>query len=377
MNKLIALLMAATIAFTLMGCGNHEHKDIHPNTHNSHTDEIIITPEQAKASGISTEIAKPTPFSSAILVGGQILPSQGYEQTIVASANGIVRFINGSIAEGVAIKQGQAIANVSARNLQNGDPHAKAKAEYEAAKAEYDRAKPLVAEQIISQKEFSQIRMAYETARIAYEAVANNASPSGITISSPMSGYIKSLMVRQGEYVSTGQPIAIVTNNQRLQLRVDVPINYQQRLSAIGSANFRIAGSDRVYSLSTMHGRLLSYGKSMAEGAAFVPATFEFDNIGDIVSGAYAEVWLLSKQQASTISVPATALTEEQGHTYVYIKVATDAYSKREVTTGGTDGKRIEIRSGLKQGDCVVTTGAYAVRLASAQAAIPAHSHNH
>lgn len=378
MNKLTTLLIAI-IAYTLTACADHEHGDNHTDTdkHDSHDGEIVISPEQAKTSGITTETIKAAPFSAAMLVGGQIMPSQGLEQTIAATADGIVRFANTQIAEGTAIASGQAIATISARNLQNGDPQAKAKAEYEAAKAEYERAKPLVADQIISQKEFSQIRMAFETARIAYEAQAKNASPSGIAIASPMGGYVKSLLVRQGEYVSMGQPIAIVTNNRRLQLRADVPVSDMQQLSAIGSANFQIAGSNRVYSLSNMHGKLLSYGRSIDDGSTFIPVTFEFDNIGDIVSGAYAEVWLLSKQQTSTLSIPIDALTEAQGHTYIYIKVAKDVYTKREVTTGGTDGKRIEIKSGLKTGEQVVVSGAYAVRLASAQTAIPAHNHNH
>ena len=378
MNKLTTLLIAI-VAYTLTACAGHEHSDNHTDTdkHESHDGEIVISPEQAKTSGITTEAIKAAPFSSAMLVGGQIMPSQGLEQTIAATADGIVRFANTQIAEGTAVGSGQAIATISARNLQNGDPQAKAKAEYEAAKAEYERAKPLAADQIISQKEFSQIRMAYETARIAYEAQAKNASPSGITIASPMGGYVKSLLVKQGEYVSMGQPIAIVTNNRRLQLRADVPVSDMQQISALGSANFRIAGSNRVYSISNMHGKLLSYGRSTQDGSAFVPVTFEFDNIGDIVSGAYAEVWLLSKQQTSTLSVPIDALTEAQGHTYIYIKVAKDVYTKREVTTGGTDGKRIEIKSGLKAGEQVVVSGAYAVRLASASTAIPAHNHNH
>ena len=46
------------------------------------------------------------------------------------------------------------IATVSAKDLQDGDPTEKARAEYEAAKAEYERAQKLVEERIISQKDF-------------------------------------------------------------------------------------------------------------------------------------------------------------------------------------------------------------------------------
>ena len=51
--------------------------------------------------------------------------------------------------------------------------------------------------------------------------------------------------------------------------------------------------------------------------------------------------------------------------------------TKQEVTLGESDGERVEILTGVKQGDHVVTKGAVQVRLASAANAIPAHNHNH
>ena len=56
---------------------------------------------------------------------------------------------------------------------------------------------------------------------------------------------------------------------------------------------------------------------------------------------------------------------------------ATKCYQKREVKTGADDGARVEILSGLKEGEKLVTQGAIHVKLASASNAIPAHTHNH
>ncbi len=52
-------------------------------------------------------------------------------------------------------------------------------------------------------------------------------------------------------------------------------------------------------------------------------------------------------------------------------------YKKQEVTLGASNGKKVQILTGLKAGDRVVTKGAYQVKLASASNAIPAHSHEH
>ena len=77
------------------------------------------------------------------------------------------------------------------------------------------------------------------------------------------------------------------------------------------------------------------------------------------------------------MSVPETALTEEEGTKYVYVRLDDNCYAKREVRTGAGNGERIEITDGLKPGETVVTKGAIHVKLASASNAIPAHTHSH
>ena len=58
--------------------------------------------------------------------------------------------------------------------------------------------------------------------------------------------------------------------------------------------------------------------------------TFEFDNVGDFVSGAFAEVFLLGKSVPGVISVPVTALTESQG-VYYLCERAKDMVSKESI----------------------------------------------
>ena len=132
-----------------------------------------------------------------------------------------------------------------------------------------------------------------------------------------------------------------------------------------------------MYSLSDLKGRLISYGKSSGDTSFYIPITFEFDNRVDILPGAFVEVWLLSGERPNIISVPVSALTEEQGLHFVYVKLDEEGYQKREVHTGATDGTRIEILAGLSEGEQVVTQGAIHVKLASASNAIPGHTHNH
>lgn len=351
----------------------HHHEDEH-----EHTDEITFTREQAEAAGLTIETVSPGTFLQVIKTSGQIEPAQGDEVTIVATSHGVVSFTNLSVSDGTAVRAGEAIVSISARNLPDGDPAIKNKMEYETALKEFQRAEELIKDQIISTREYEQTRLRYETARTAYEAQASNITTKGVTVTSPISGYIKSRLAGQGEYVSVGQPVAIVTQNKRLRLKAEVSENYFGHLKSISSANFIPAYNQTVYSLSDLNGRLLSFGKASDRQSLYIPVTFEFDNTGDIIPGAFAEVFLLSSPLANVISVPVSALTEEQGLHFVYLQMHEEAYRKQEVTSGQNNGERVQILSGLEPGDNVVTNGVYQVKLAATSSVIPeGHSHNH
>lgn len=379
----VAVVLWAAL-WTTAGCAGHnhrhgeeEHAQAEEHGDKLHEDEIVLSVHQAEEAGIHTEKVSKQPFRAALCVGGQVVQAQGDEHTVVATSPGIVSFAGTSLTEGTAVGRGQTVAYVSAKGLQDGEPTLKARAAYMAAKEEYERAQALTSDKIVSQKEFAQIKLQYETARAAYEAVAGKYTERGVAVSTPMGGYVKSLLVRQGEYVSVGQPIAVVAQNRRLQLRADVPIADAAMMHKVNGARFMTEGSDSIYNLDRLHGQLLSYGRSVAEGVAYIPMIFEFDNVGQIISGAFARVWLLTDERQGVVSVPVEALTEEQGTTFVYLQVHPDAYKKREVATGASNGRRIEIVKGLKEGEKVVTKGAYQIRLAASSTAIPAHSHNH
>ena len=196
-------------------------------------------------------------------------------------------------------------------------------------------------------------------------------------ITAPIAGYVKSILVKEGDYVTIGQPLVSVTQNRRLFLRAEVSEKYYPYLRTINSANFRTPYNNKVYELGTLNGRLLSFGKTAGDNSFYVPVTFEFDNKGDIIAGSFVEVYLLSSQLENVLSLPRTALTEEQGIYFVYLQLDEEGYKKQEVTLGADNGKNVQILTGIKPGDRVVTEGAYQVRLASASNAIPAHSHEH
>lgn len=344
--------------------------------HAGHSDEIILTPEQARAAGVEAETVRPRPFRRVIPASGQVLAAQGEERTVVAHMAGIVS-LRRPLTAGANVARGVVLMELAADRLPGGDPAAQARVAWEAARADYERAVRLAKDQIVSQKALAAARERYEAARLAWEAVAPRQTGTGVTVVAPTDGYVASCFVDEGDYVSVGQPLVSIARSRRLFLKADVPERYYSALSAIRTAHFRTPYINKVYALDELDGRLVSCGKAEGDGAHFVPVTFEFDNPGDIVPGAYVEVNLLSAEADDVIALPVSALTEEQGTCFVYVQVDEEGYRRQEVTTGATNGREVEILSGVREGDRVVIRGAYQVRLASASHAIPAHTHEH
>ena len=48
------------------------------------------------------------------------------------------------------------------------------------------------------------------------------------------------------------------------------------------------------------------------------------------------------------LALPVTALTEEQGLYFVYLQLDEEGYKKQEVTLGASNGKKVQILTGLK-----------------------------
>lgn len=352
----------------------HEHEK--QDQHAGGSDEIILPPAKAQAAGVAVSTIEPGTFHQVIKTSGQVMAAQGDESTAVATVAGVVSF-KGKVIEGMSVGKGTPLVLLSSKNIAEGDPVQKARIAYEVAKKEYERMKVLVGNKIVSEKEFAQAEQTYENARISYEAVARNHSASGQAVVSPISGYVKSLLVKEGDYVNIGQPLVSITQNRKLFLRADVSEKYYSYLSTIGSANFRTPYNNKVYALKELGGRVLSYGKASGENGYYVPVTFEFDNKGEVIPGSFVEVFLLSSPMENVLSLPHSALTEEQGSFFVYLQLDEEGYKKQLVTLGADNGEQVQILSGIKAGDRVVTQGAYQVKLASATNAIPAHSHEH
>lgn len=378
------LLPAACLSLFVVSvsCG-HSDTDTHgastsveeSNDHRNqdHGGLIELNEHRAKRFGVATEKIMPSDFTDVIMVSGRIESKASDEGVATATRNGILT-LSPNINTGVKVSVGSAIGSVSAAKVQGGNPSVQARASRDAARREVDRLAPLFKEGVVSADVYNAALRSYEEA----EATLHTLSQGSGNVMSPKTGVITALLAKSGEYVEVGQKVAVISGNTSLTLRADVPERYIRELSVIETANFRPAYSSDVFSISELDGRMISNPGTAVSENGYIPVYFSFGNNGSVAPGAFAEVWLKSGLRHGVLSVPMEAVVEISGNKCIYCKHSEGHYVKHPVTLGASNGKRVEILSGLSEGEEVVVKGAQIVRMAeTSSAAVPGHTHNH
>ena len=353
--------------------GDHDHDDHDEHAGHDHSGLIELKKEQADRFGVKTEKIDPSSFSEVIVVSGRIESKASDEGVATATRNGILT-LSPDVNVGVRVGAGSSIGSISASNVQGGDPTVQAAAVRNAAKRELDRLKPLHDDGIVSTEEYNNALRAYEEA----EAAVKTSRQGSASIKSPKAGVITQLFAKSGEYVEIGQSIAAISGNTSLTLRSDVPEKYISRLAGIRTANFRPASSEDVISLEELDGKMISNAGTSVSENGYIPVYFSFRNNGRVAPGAFAEVFLKAGERHDVLAVPKEAVVEINGNKCLYAAHGDGHFIKHVVTLGASDGKRVEVLSGLHPGEEVVVKGAQIVRMAETSAtAVPGHTHNH
>lgn len=286
---------------------------------------------------------------------------------------------------------------------------AQAKAQYERAKAEYERNQQLFQDKVISASEFEQFKSDYLATKAGFQAAQANASGSNFNlesskallsqarenlgrtiIKSPADGVISQLLVKNGERVvgtqqMDGSQIMTIADLGRMEVRVDIneaditkihvgdtakiDVDAYRDKTFVGMVT-KISVSSAVLNQSidgrqdnssdqvtnyTVHVLIIRDSVYQALTRGIRGETFPFK------PGMSAAVQIQTRKGDHQTVVPINAVTmrEIQGKTaqtvvFVYDKKKRKVRA-RPVTTGLQDNEFIEIKSGLKKSEKVVT----------------------
>lgn len=253
---------------------------------------------------------------------------------------------------GSAVSRGQLIVRLAASPTARLD-FAKAASDARAAEQAYARAQRLRADGLMSNAELETARASAEAARATRASLAARAG--GLALRAPLAGHVQTISAALGSMVPAGTAVATINAAGDLRARFGVDPTLARQIPP--GASIRIAPSaggpgftatiqsiDPTVDAQT---RLASLFVRIPAAAPVGP--------GQPLSG---DISLPAEGSAPTI--PYAALLDEAGQPFIFI-VASGIARRRDVTTGATDGRHVEIARGLKLGEAVVVDGGTAL----------------
>jgi multidrug efflux pump subunit AcrA (membrane-fusion protein) len=109
-----------------------------------------------------------------------------------------------------------------------------------------------------------------------------------------------------------------------------------------------------------------------------VSAIFEIDNPKErLRAGMNLRVGIYTGRTEKILAVPASAIVDDNGMPVVFVQKEGESFERRIVDVGTKDGDWVGLRSGVANGERVVSTGAYQIRLAAIAPAALGHGHSH
>jgi cobalt-zinc-cadmium efflux system membrane fusion protein len=199
------------------------------------------------------------------------------------------------------------------------------------------------------------------------------AVPNGFTVNAPFGGYVTKVNKSIGEQVSPGDAIVEISNLDTVY--VEAPI-FERDLNTLGTsrtATFKVSA----YPEQEFKGTVLDFGSTIDENTRAANVVFQVENAGRVLRlGMQANVRLDAEQTVTAMMIPKEAVLEAEGKKLIYVLLSGEEFERREVTLGDEYGDKVAVLSGLKNGERVVTQGAYQIRqqeLRPADAGV--HSH--
>ncbi len=190
------------------------------------------------------------------------------------------------------------------------------------------------------------------------DSVAKTGRPvTAITISTPISGTIQTLDVRQGMTVNMGQTLAQVSGLSSVWLTAAVPETQAARIK-VGQP---VSADLTAFPGQPTTGRVSAILPTTQADSRTLSVRIELPNRdGRLRPGMFATVHLTGTN-SSALFVPTEAVIRTGKRTLVMLADGKGRFTPAEVQTGRESGDRTEILAGLNEGDKVVASAQFLI----------------
>jgi len=364
-----------------------EHAPVDPSS-----EAVILLKEQQWRFGVTSEASAYGDFVPSVEIAAAA-EAQPDRRTVVSTpVAGRLAPAGGRIvaAPGTRVNAGDVLGVIHAPLAGDGADLAqanvalvRAESSFTLAQAEVERALSLYEAEAAPARRVREAEAALAEARADLLASrqltgANNGGPAPeLPLLAPIDGIVIDVTTAVGEYAAAGAPVFTVLDPSQLWIRGWIPESALSDLPARPAALLAtsdedgpprdLPSDDLIYLAPELDARTRS--------ASIVYAVDNTD--GRLRVGQSLSLRLQTARAENALTVPAAALVDEQGRPVVFVQTGGETFRKHPLVLGDGDGRRYAVLSGLKAGDRVVVSGAWVVKLASADDAIPAHGHTH
>lgn len=191
------------------------------------------------------------------------------------------------------------------------------------------------------------------------KAAGGSRGPVQVPIRSPLSGQVTEIDATVGEAISAEQSLMSVVDLSEVYVEADV---YEKDLPRIQEGQ-AVQVAVRAFPNQPVLGSVVSISGRLdpETRAAHVRALLPNPD-WRLRPEMFAAVRFTTEAGARALSVPAEAVQEVEGGPVVFVQRAPEQYEMRSVSLGRRDGERVEVTSGLKGGEVVVTAGSYLLK---------------
>lgn len=190
-------------------------------------------------------------------------------------------------------------------------------------------------------------------------------------IRSPIDGVVTERPLYAGETAAAGTPLITVMDTRELLAKTHLPEQQAQMLTVGEPATVMVDGTGE-----SVEGKVSMVSPALDPGSTTIEVWIKIPNEdGKLKAGAPVRVRIASQTVKDALVIPKEAvLTGEQGKKTVMVVGSDSVAHEREIKTGISNAEEVQVVSGLKAGETIVTAGAYAMADGTKVSVVPKSS---
>ncbi|MDQ6479206.1 efflux RND transporter periplasmic adaptor subunit [Dyadobacter sp. LHD-138] len=290
--------------------------------------------------------AKEQVLEVSIVKTGNLAPYK--ESKVITTSSGILQKVRFELGD--QVRQGQVLAMMDNRTAQLDLQ--KAQSSLAKLKADLQTYTELFEGKAATREKVNEIRQNYNDALVEVDQIKKQMTDA--SVKAPTSGIIAAKNLEEGVFANAGSEIATIVNLSRTKVQVN--LTEAEVYQVKQGQSVKITAD--VYPNAVFTGRV-SFISPQADVTHNYMAEIMIDNAQNspLRSGTFVYADFSQKSKEQILVIPREALTESVKNASVYVIGQDNRVALRAVQPGRETGGMIEIITGLKSGDRVVTSG--------------------